>query len=179
MARQNLPRFSFETGICLWRSIPDIQGPRTRQQWWVIGRLEDGIPFLLSYLDGGVTQWDCAQQLGDGLRKRILNSFRETVRQAEAVPAWLSVRDVRPLDDTDFNAGCASAEAIIHAFFRDIWRAQYLDDHDADYADLVVPFAEKDAARAAGAQWDGVRKTWRINVKRVALATVSRWLPAP
>lgn len=177
MARQRLPGFSFEKGLRLWRAIPEIYGPRPRQDWWLVGRLEDGTPFLLIYAGGGLAQWACAQQLGAGLRKKILNGLREGLRQIETLPEGVVPYDFRAQDEADFNAGCAAAEQVTQAFFRDIWRAQYLDDRDEDYLDLTVPFADKDAAKAVGAVWDSERRTWRINTKRVALSTVSRWLP--
>lgn len=43
--------------------------------------------------------------------------------------------------------------------------------------DLVTPFAEKDAAKALGARWDSVKKTWYI--QNVAdLTPFLRWIPA-
>ena len=42
--------------------------------------------------------------------------------------------------------------------------------------DLATPFAEKEAAKALGARWDGARKVWYIsNVKD--LTPFLRWIP--
>lgn len=42
--------------------------------------------------------------------------------------------------------------------------------------DLKVPFAEKDAAKAAGARWDPSRKLWYV-VDPPSLTRFARWLP--
>jgi hypothetical protein len=42
--------------------------------------------------------------------------------------------------------------------------------------DLVTPFAEKDAAKALGARWDGARKVWYITDVE-DLTPFLRWIP--
>jgi hypothetical protein len=41
---------------------------------------------------------------------------------------------------------------------------------------LVTPFAEKDAVKALGARWDGVKKVWYI-VDVADLTPFQRWIP--
>jgi hypothetical protein len=41
---------------------------------------------------------------------------------------------------------------------------------------LVTPFAEKDAVKALGARWDGIKKCWYI-VDVADLAPFARWIP--
>jgi len=41
---------------------------------------------------------------------------------------------------------------------------------------LVTPFAEKDAAKALGARWDGTKKLWYIT-DVADLAPFMRWIP--
>jgi len=41
---------------------------------------------------------------------------------------------------------------------------------------LVTPFAEKEAAKALGARWDGVKKVWYI-VDVEDLTPFMRWIP--
>ena len=43
---------------------------------------------------------------------------------------------------------------------------------------LKVPFAQKDAAKALGARWDGARKIWYVIDPR-DLAPFSDWSPQP
>jgi hypothetical protein len=42
--------------------------------------------------------------------------------------------------------------------------------------DLVTPFADKDAAKALGARWDGTRKVWYISDVK-DLTPFLRWIP--
>lgn len=43
------------------------------------------------------------------------------------------------------------------------------------YILLTVPYAEKDAAKQAGARWSQNAKRWYIDPKRTDLSAVSRW----
>lgn len=43
------------------------------------------------------------------------------------------------------------------------------------YILLTVPYAEKDAAKQAGARWSRNTKRWYIDPKRTDLSAVSRW----
>lgn len=42
--------------------------------------------------------------------------------------------------------------------------------------DLKIPYAEKDTAKALGARWDSVRKTWFVP-PGVDINLFARWLP--
>lgn len=44
--------------------------------------------------------------------------------------------------------------------------------------DLKIPFAEKDAAKKLGAQWDASRKIWYVLGKK-DLTPFLKWLPTP
>lgn len=43
---------------------------------------------------------------------------------------------------------------------------------------LLVPYAEKDAAKKLGARWDAARKLWYVEGVE-NLAAFSKWLPGP
>jgi Domain of unknown function (DUF5710) len=48
--------------------------------------------------------------------------------------------------------------------------------HTRMRVNLVTPFAEKDAAKALGARWDGTRKVWYIS-DVTDLTPFLRWIP--
>src|ERR1700722_15972699 len=142
MPRKQLPSATFETGILIRRQLPSFDRLRLVDQWNVIGRLEDGTPFYLNY-QGGVTHWTCEADLGDSLRKKILGMLREQLRrQSDAIPAYITLHyftEKESIESVD-----QKHAAILKAFFKDTWRAVYLNDRDEDYVTLTVPFVEKD-----------------------------------
>lgn len=160
------------------RLVPPLCGgePRPRTDYTIIGRLEDGKPFLLRYASG-ITNWTSPADLGEALRKKILSGLRQQVRYAESLPSYLVQHDLRPTDANDPDVAARRAADIEQAFFRDVWRAQYLDDRDEDYVALAVPFAEKDAAKALGAKWDGAARVWRVK-RQDNMSAFARWMPA-
>jgi hypothetical protein len=177
MPRKKLPSATFETGILIRRKIADwtrLTRFKLVNHWHVIGRLEDGTPFYLAYQDG-VTHWTCEADLGDSLRKKILGMLREQLRrQSDAIPAYITLHDFtekESIESVDLKHA-----AILKAFFKDTWRAAYLNDRDEDYVTLTVPFVEKDAAKALGAKWDGAVKAWKVK-KQPDMSAFSRWLP--
>lgn len=180
MARQKLPDFKFERGICVLRSIPGMfdHSPRTvRKDWTIIGRLDDGLPFMFMYRNS-ITNWFCEQQLGLSLRKKILNTFREEVRCTDGLlPGYIVMHDLQMVDQVDINAGHTAAAAIEDPFYNDVWRSEYLDDRDEDYVVLSVPYAEKDEVAKLGAKFNGnIRKWW---VKRADdMTAFAKWISA-
>ena len=92
MGRNVLPDAQFETGLCLVRRTPGLAGgePHLRRDWHIIGRLDDGTPFLLDY-NQAVTNWTCAVNLGDSLRKKILGKLREELRRPATFPDYIVV----------------------------------------------------------------------------------------
>lgn len=177
--RPTLPSFAFEAGLGLRRLVPSPLGdgypPRDVWHWWAIGRLDNGEPFLVTHT--GPVGWDSPAHLGDGLRKKILGRLRTDVRHATAPPAGFACHDLRAVDRQGLEVGRVAAGALVEAFRRDVWRARFLQDHDTDYVILNVPFAEKDAAKAAGAQWDPAQRTWKINATKANPDAFERWLP--
>lgn len=175
--RNNLPDLRFETGLCLIRRTPGLAGgePRLRRDWHVIGLLDDGTPFLLNYSQA-VTNWVCEVNLGNSLRKKILGKLREELRRTDTVPGYIVAHDLTAFDDENIDLGAQNAGAIVAAFFREVWRGRYLNDHDEDYVALAVPFSEKDQAKALGAKWDGGNRVWRVK-KQDDMTPFSRWLP--
>lgn len=174
------PGFAFEAGIKIvsQRENGARGGPLTvatkRIHWWMIGRLEGGEPFLLSYADGGYTNWTCDAQLGSGLRKKILDGLRRDCREVDVPPAIVEVIDV--CSEPAGNAMAVTEQAFLR-FFNEVWRAKYLDDRDEDWVELSVPYAEKGDAAALGARWDPVRKKWLANQRKGDLSAFARWLP--
>lgn len=177
MGRNALPDAQFETGLCLRRCTPGLAGgePRLRNHWHIIGRLNDGTPFLLDYSQS-VTNWTCAVNLGDSLRKKILDKLREELRRPTTFPDYIVVHDLTAFDDENIDLGASKAAEVVKTFFRDVWRDRYLNDRDEDYIALAVPFAEKDQAKALGAKWDWENKTWRVK-KQDDMTPFSRWIP--
>jgi hypothetical protein len=91
-------------------------------------------------------------------------------------PAWVEFHDFAEEDAIDSQAASARAGEITMAFHREVWRREYLNDREEDYVALKVPFAEKDAAKAAGARWEPMQKVWRVKL-RADMAAFARWLP--
>lgn len=179
MPRPKLPSIRFETGICIHRLVPPLYpSPELKpcRAWFIIGRLEDDTPFMLSY-SRAITNWWSNANLGASLRNKILKEFAENVRRAPVMPAYITVHDVSEIDRTNINAGGVAAGEITMPFIRDVWRNKYLDDRDEDYMALNVPFAEKEAAKALGAKWDGAAKVWRVK-KQGDMRAFSRWMQA-
>lgn len=178
MMKTPLPSIRFETGICLHRLVlvtEEGAEQKPRIDWHIIGRLEDGTPFLLIYR-GHQTKWRCNVTLGDRLRNKILIQFGKQVRNAPTPPDYLIVHDISVTDSDDILDGMAAADEIEIPFVRDVWRAQYLNDRDDDYVALFVSYAEKDEVKALGAKWDGKAKVWRVK-KHEDMRAFSRWMP--
>lgn len=171
-----LPDFQFETGICLRnaRTAAFRLCPSGRS-WHLIGRLADGTPFNLFY-SNTVTSWASPARLSAGLRKKILARVREEIRYAAALPPYVTEYDYTTRALTTHEEDAEFSE-IFARWDREVWRGQYLGDREEDYLDLEVPFAEKDQAKALGAQWDGPRRTWRVHRSK-DLQTFARWLPS-
>lgn len=49
-----------------------------------------------------------------------------------------------------------------------------LREAEADLVALALPFQEKEAAKALGARWDPVARTWRV-ARRQDMSAFSRW----
>lgn len=175
MSRAKLPPVSFETGLLIHRSIS--AWPRTdshRLDYFLIGKAGD-TPFYLAY-QGGITGWWCQERLGDSLRKKILGVLREEIRYGEAMPSYIVEHDFRESDERDLDASSRAASAVERAFFNDVWRGIYLDDHDEDYVPLAVPFAEKDEAKDLGAKWDAQERVWKVK-RQEDMSAFTRWMP--
>ena len=175
-----LPDFHFERAIRLDRLLPDALGAsalRAQHHWFAIGRLETGAAVLLSYQGMlGATTWMSPEQLGEPVRRKILRRFKEVLRDAPTPPAWLTVHDLQASDSRALTAGNKDAELISSAFLRDVWRAQYLGERDEDLVALAVPFAEKEAAKAAGARWNPELRGWCAK-RTQDMSAFARWLP--
>lgn len=176
MSRQRLPSFTIETGLCFRRAFREFEREVLRNEWILVGRLQDSTPFQLEYWHG-VSRWTCAADLGRGIRKKILDALRE-LRYAEELPDHICHHDVKDDDRADFAASTRRVNEITQAFQNDIWRRQYLGERDEDYAWLAVPFAEKEDARALGAEWDRRRRAWKVH-KDKPIESFARWVPAP
>lgn len=177
MPKTALPTVTFEIGQCLRRHLPASYGPgqvRPVDAWTVIGRLGTGEPFCLFYQGLGLTQWHSPTHLGDSLRKKILDHLREQVRDAATPPAFITVHDLRALDDRTLTEGNAEAGRLSQAFFDDVWRAEYLHDRDADWIELDVPYVERQQASDLGALWHPGRRKWRVH-KSQDLSAFARW----
>ncbi|HZC25015.1 MAG TPA: DUF5710 domain-containing protein [Candidatus Binatia bacterium] len=168
-----------ESGICIRRYFPAIYGSREehklRHDWHIIGRLEDGPPFLLMYSGCGMTNWFCSANLGDSLRKKILDKVRTDLRRADTPPSYITVHDLT--GEADWQVANSRAEQLSLSFFKTAWRSGTLNDRDEDYISLAVPFAEKDEAKALGAKWDGQAKAWKVKLQ-ADMTPFARWLPA-
>ncbi len=58
-----------------------VHGARSsRQEFYTIGEVE-GKPFLLHYLNDGLTSWTCPQFLDEKVRRRVLSRLRTEVRE--------------------------------------------------------------------------------------------------
>jgi hypothetical protein len=174
MPRTRLPAFQFEAGLRLtrWLSGLSFQAPQAREELFLIGRLDTGEPFALAYRHGGLTQWDCPVTLGAALRQKILQGLREQVRFAATAPAWLDDHDLQALDRTDLAAGHARAGDLASTFYTQRWERDTLGL--TDWVPLAVPFADKEQAKALGATWDAVGKTWRVR-QQADMAPFAAW----
>ena len=116
MGRNVLPDAQFETGLCLVRRTPGLAGgePHLRRDWHIIGRLDDGTPFLLDY-NQAVTNWTCAVNLGDSLRKKILGKLREELRRPATFPDYIVVHDLTAFDGENVDLGASKAAAMAAA----------------------------------------------------------------
>lgn len=173
MAGKPLETVAFTRAMAIDRMLPRAtgQGVAKRRCWLVIGRVGGQVPFLLSYQEGGATQWTCERGLGDGLRKKILGHLRTQLRQASALASYASVHDLTHLGVREADE---PAQQLWTQFYDQDWRAQTLNDRDEDWLELRVPFAEKDQAKAAGARWDAGKKAWLA--RKVDRANFARWL---
>lgn len=172
-----MPEVALIEGLRLSYRIPSVANPselRQVEQFLVIGRAGPD-SFFLAY-DRGVTRWNSPADLSEPLRRKILHALRTQARHASSLPAWC-----REVDLTGHPPSVALDELsrLYAQFHQDRWRAQVLGDRDEDYVDLVVPFSEKDAAKAAGAVWDSARRVWRANLALNDRSALQRWLPAP
>ena len=119
-----------------------------------------------------MTNWFCSANLGDSLRKKILGMVRTDLRRADPPPSYITVHDLT--GEADWKVASSRAEQLSMSFFKDAWRSCTLNDRDEDYIPLVVPFTEKDEAKALGAKWDGTAKVWKVNMQ-ADLALFARW----
>lgn len=150
-----------------------FRNPHPADLFLLIGTL-GGIPFLLVYDEGGLTRWTSDADLTEPARRKILQVLRKTLRQATTLPAWCTSIDLTALPEAQALEALASRQAD---FTRTRYREAVLGDRAQDYVDLVVPFAEKDQAKAAGAVWDPGRRVWRANMTRLPREDFARWLP--
>lgn len=107
-------------------------------------------------------------------RRKILQVLRKTLRHATTLPAWCKSIDLTALPETQAFEVLASHQSD---FTRLRYREAVLGDREQDCVDLVVPFAEKDQAKAAGAVWDPDRRTWRANLSKLPSEGFARWPP--
>ena len=152
----SLPEVALIEGLRLSYRIPSVANPselRQVEQFLVIDRAGPD-SFFLAYARG-VTRWNSPADLSEPLRRKILHALRTQARHASSLPAWC-----KEVDLTGHPPSVALDELsrLYAQFHQDRWRAQVLGDRDEDYVDLVVPFSEKDAAKAAGAVWDSARR---------------------
>lgn len=167
---QQLPNFHFERGLQLRISPSPGAAKHTKahDEYLLIGRLEDGVPFLLHYSGGGVTSWLSPVTLGTSLRRKILGRLRTEVRYAATRPTYLTL--------LDFAEDASLGEPVeVVQRFHETWRAEYLGERDEDYLELRVPYSEKDEAKRLGACWDPGRRTWKVR-QQVDMRPFSRWL---
>src|SRR5687767_8012323 len=54
-------------------------------------------------------------------------------------------------------------------------KRQRVEDSDEQWVELKVPYSEKDAAKALGAQWDARKKTWYARSAHV-IAACQKWI---
>lgn len=171
MARTKLQSVSFETGMCMHRTIPGIPVARDHTFWYVIGKYGADL-FMLMY-SNGYTNWYSDVNLTDSIRTKILGHFKNELRDASLLPAYVRVHDLRAADVADLKSSDANAGDISLDFHDNIWLKQYCG---IEYIKLNVPFHEKDAAFAAGAVWNAGLKVWQA-VKGPNMDRFKRWLP--
>lgn len=175
MPRTSLPEVSFQSGIRLQRWIKafSFQTPRELHELHVIGRLSTGGPFLLIYNEGGRTHWESPANLTGPIRQKILNALRQQVRLAASLPAWMVDHDLKSVDRDDLEGGHDQALALVNSFRTEIWERDTLGL--GPWVTLMVPFADKDQAKALGAKWDAESKTWRVR-QQADMSAFASWL---
>ena len=160
---------SFVEGIHI--SFGDAATRRGLEQWYLVGTVE-GEPFYLHYLGMGATNWAAKGQLTPTLRKRILAQFKKEVRGQKQ--PWLQEFETDLFATGSSPVQNAVTRAVIE-FHKTAWRDRMLDDRDEDYIALRVPYADKDLAQAAGAQWRADKKIWVIH-KKLDSGAVAQWM---
>lgn len=179
MTAKKYPDFTFETGyraLVVRTSAAGGECLVEQSDYVIVGKLESGTPFKLEY-NGGVTNWSCAEALGEGLRRKILERLRREVRFADALPVYMESHDLRLIFANDVAAARDAYHGLYMSFHNEVWRAKYLNDRDEDYVVLGVPYAEKDAVKALGARFDGTLRKWKVK-KQSDMAAFANWLPA-
>ena len=162
-----------------------VHGARSsRQEFYTIGEVE-GKPFLLHYLNDGLTSWTCPQFLDEKVRRRVLARLRTEVREKNladvgALPGVEQVyhqrADVALPKNTVGQTPAQLAERV-NAFLQTEWYINTLHEHPDDFISLAVPFEEKDAAKAAGARWNSALRVWEIH-RGKDLNAVAKWIPS-
>ncbi|TXG96145.1 MAG: hypothetical protein E6R08_10250 [Nevskiaceae bacterium] len=170
------PPVRFEKGLCLLRTVEEDCDPgfESRMDWFVIGRLEGGIPFLLKYSD--CDQFICNVFLGGPRRLLILAQFRKEILHAGVKKPFIEVRDLRDLGAPNPDAEEAAVERIWREFKRKVWQEETLGEREEDFIPLKVPFAEKESAKSLGARWYAEQKVWKVH-KSKDLRLFKRWMP--
>lgn len=144
---KKLSSISFVEGICvkvLVASNINYNEKKEEKHFYIIGFLDNKIPFMLCYIGSGLTQWYCEEKLGDSLRRKILELFKTEIRLNDVLPSYVK--------SYDFKEDLNSLYDLGMMFIEKTWEQKYLGKEPLII--LNVPFEDKKEAELLGAFWE-------------------------
>ena len=123
MPKTVLPEVHFSRGLMIRRSINVAFSVRLpRDDWYVVGNLSDGTPFMLSH--ELVPHWNSPQRLSEALRKKILREFKARIA-TRPYPTFVEHYDLTAVPDDDPEdpqSASQQALALYLAFVQNVWQ---------------------------------------------------------
>lgn len=162
-----LPDVSFVEGLCISVLVPssiNYNEKKEEKHFYVVGLLSNNIPFMLCYVGAGLTQWYCEENLGNSLRRKILEHFKTEIKAKDILPSYMKSHDVK--------GHLPSLHKIAIDFIERIWEKKYLGKEALII--LSVPFEEKEEVASLGVFWDKKYKSWCIEESKKE--QFSRWI---
>lgn len=88
-----LPNVSFVEGLCISVMVPisiNANEKKEEKHFYIIGYLNKNIPFMLCYIGAGLTQWYCEENLGNSLRRKVLEHFKTEIKAKDVFPSYMT-----------------------------------------------------------------------------------------
>ena len=162
-----LPNVSFVEGLCISVMVPisiNANEKKEEKHFYIIGYLNKNIPFMLCYIGAGLTQWYCEENLGNSLRRKVLEHFKTEIKAKDVFPSYMTLYD--------FKEDLPSLHKIAMDFIEKIWEQKYLGKEALII--LSVPSEEKEEVESLGGFWD--RKYKSCCIEESKKEQFSRWI---